>query len=148
MAGIRRCRRGDRMNRREFITLIGGAAAWPFAARAQADRVRRVGVLMNVAVDDPEAPARVGASFQGLAELGWSIGRNGRIDYRWYAGDADAARKYAAELVALTPDIVLASGTLGVTAIQRLARPVPIVFTLVADPVGAGIVNSFGAARR
>jgi putative ABC transport system substrate-binding protein len=77
-----------------------------------------------------------------LAELGWTIGRNVRIDYRWYAGDADAARKYAAELLALTPDIVLASGTLGVTAIQRVARPVPIVFTLVADPVGAGIVNS------
>ena len=133
-----------KMKRRDFITLFGGAAAaWPLAARAQQpDRARRIGVLMNVAVDDPEAPARVGAFSQGLAELGWTIGRNVRIDYRWYAGDADAARKYAAELVALTPDIVLASGTLGVTAIQRLARPVPIVFTLVADPVGAGIVNS------
>src|SRR5262249_37539448 len=132
------------MKRREFIKLIGGATAtWPFATRAQqTDRARRIGVLMNVAVDDPEAPARVGAFSQGLAELGWTIGRNVRIDYRWYAGDADAARKYAAELVALNPDIILSSGTLGVTAIQRVARPVPIVFTLVADPVGAGIVNS------
>ena len=101
------------MNRREFITLFGGiAAAWPLLAHAQQpDRARRIGVLMNVAVDDPEAPARVGAFSQGLAELGWTIGRNVRIDYRWYAGDADAARKYAAELVALTPDLVLASGT-------------------------------------
>src|SRR5258705_3166144 len=132
------------MNRRGFITLLGGAAAaWPLAARAQqGERMRRIGVLMSVAVDDPEAPARVGAFSQGLAELGWAIGRNVRIDYRWYAGDADAARKYAAELLALTPDIVLASGTLGVTAMQRVARPVPIVFTLVADPVGAGIVSS------
>jgi putative tryptophan/tyrosine transport system substrate-binding protein len=105
------------MRRREFITLLGGAAAWPLAVRAQQpERMRRIGVLMNVAVDDPEAPARVGAFSQGLAELGWTIGRNVRIDYRWYAGDADAARKYAAELVALTPDIVLASGTLGVSA--------------------------------
>ena len=131
------------MRRRDFITLLGGAAALPLAARAQQpDGMRRIGVLMNVAVDDPEAPARVGAFSQGLAELGWTIGRNVRIDYRWYAGDADAARKYAAELIALTPDIVLASGTLGVTAIQRVAGPVPIVFALVADPVGAGIVNS------
>jgi len=132
------------MRRREFITLLGGAAAtWPLAARAQQrERVRRIGVLMNVAADDAEAPARVGAFSQGLAELGWTIGRNVRIDYRWYAGNADAARKYAAELDALAPDVVLASGTLGVTAIQQLTRPVPIVFTLVADPVGAGVVNS------
>ena len=131
------------MRRREFITLLGGAAAWPLAARAQqSDRMRRIGVLMNVAADDAEAPARVGAFSQGLAELGWTIGRNVRIDYRWYAGNADAARKYAAELDALAPDVVLASGTLGVTAIQQLTRPVPIVFTLVADPVGAGVVNS------
>jgi putative tryptophan/tyrosine transport system substrate-binding protein len=132
------------MRRREFITLLGGAAAaWPLAARAQQpQQMRRIGVLMNVAADDPEAPARVGALSQGLAELGWTIGRNVRIDYRWYAGNADAARKYAAELLALAPDVVVASGTLGVTAIQQGTRPVPIVFTLVADPVGAGIVNS------
>jgi putative ABC transport system substrate-binding protein len=132
------------MNRREFIALLGGAAAaWPLAARAQqGERLRRIGVLMNIAADDPEAPARVGAFSQGLAELGWAIGRNVRIDYRWYAGNADAARKYAPELVALAPDLILASGTLGVTAMQQVTRPVPIVFTLVADPVGAGVVNS------
>jgi ABC-type uncharacterized transport system substrate-binding protein len=132
------------MRRREFISfLVGTAAAWPLAAPAQqSQQMRRIGVLMNVAADDPEAPARVGALSQGLAELGWTIGRNVRIDYRWYAGNADAARKYAAELLALAPDVVVASGTLGVTAIQQGTRPVPIVFTLVADPVGAGIVNS------
>jgi ABC-type uncharacterized transport system substrate-binding protein len=131
------------VRRREFITLLGGAAAWPLAARAQqGERMRRIGVLMSLAVDDPEAPARVGAFSQGLAELGWTIGRNVRIDYRWYAGDADTARKYAVELVALAPDVVLASGTPGVTAIQQVNRPVPIVFALVADPVGAGFVNN------
>src|SRR5262249_26553425 len=128
-----RSRRGDRVKRREFLTLLGGTAAWPVAARAQqSERVRRIGVLMNVAEDDPEAPARIGAFSQGLAELGWAIGRNVRIDYRWYAGNADAARKYATELLALAPDVILASGTLGVTAIQQVNRPVPIVFTLVA----------------
>jgi ABC-type uncharacterized transport system substrate-binding protein len=132
------------MRRRNFIALLGGAAAaWPLAARAQqAERVRRIGVLMSVAADDPEAPARVGAFSQGLAELGWTIGRNVRIDYRWYAGDADTARKYAVELVALAPDVVLASGTQGVMAIQQVNRPVPVVFALVADPVGAGFVDS------
>jgi ABC-type uncharacterized transport system substrate-binding protein len=131
------------IGRRELIAALGGAAAWPLAARAQqTDRTRRIGVLMNVAVDDPEAPARVGALSQGLAELGWTIGRNVRIDYRWYAGNADTARKYAAELVALAPDVILASGTLGVTAIQQVTRSAPIVFTLIADPVGAGVVNS------
>ncbi len=131
------------MRRRDFISLLGAAAAWPLAASAQQpQQMRRIGVLMNVAADDPEAPARVGVLSQGLAELGWTIGRNVRIDYRWYAGNADAARKYAAELLALAPDVVVASGTLGVTAIQQGTRPVPIVFTLVADPVGAGIVNS------
>jgi putative ABC transport system substrate-binding protein len=132
------------MKRREFITLLGGAAAaLPLAARAQQiERMRRIGALMSVAADDPEAPARVGAFSQGLAELGWTIGRNVRIDYRWYAGDTDSARKYAAELVALAPDVILATGTVGVTAIQQVTRPVPIVFTLIADPVGAGFVNS------
>jgi putative tryptophan/tyrosine transport system substrate-binding protein len=130
------------MNRRAFIALLG-AAACPLVAQAQqAERARRIGVLMNVATDDPEAPARVGAFSQGLAELGWTIGRNVRIDYRWYAENADAARKYATELVALAPDVILASGTLGVTAVQQVTRPVPIVFTLVSDPVGAGFVNS------
>src|SRR5262245_8350033 len=132
------------IGRRELLAALGGAAAaWPLAARAQqGEQVRRIGVLMNVAADDPEAPARVGAFSQGLAELGWTIGRNVRIDYRWYAGDADMARKYAVELVALAPDVVLAAGTQGVTAIQQVNRPVPVVFVGVADPVGAGFVNN------
>jgi putative ABC transport system substrate-binding protein len=131
------------IGRRKFLAALGGAAAWPVTARAQQpERMRRIGVLMTVAADDPEAPARVGAFSQGLAELGWTIGRNVRIDYRWYAGDADTARKYAVELVALAPDVVLASGTQGMMAIQQLNRPVPVVFALVADPVGAGFVDS------
>ena len=131
------------MKRRAFIWLLGGAATWPLTTGAQqGERVRRIGALMSVAADDPEAPARVGAFSQGLAELGWTIGRNVRIDYRWYAGDADMARKYAVELVALAPDVVLAAGTQGVTAIQQATRSVPIVFVGVADPVGAGFVNN------
>ena len=130
------------IGRRELLVALG-AAAWPLAARAQqGERVWRIGALMSVAADDPEAPARVGAFSQGLAELGWTIGRNVRIDYRWYAGDADMARKYAVELVALAPDVVLAAGTQGVTAIQQATRSVPIVFVGVADPVGAGFVNN------
>jgi putative ABC transport system substrate-binding protein len=106
------------MTRREFITLLGGATvAWPLAAPGQqVERVRRIGVLMNLAADDPQAPGRVGAFAQGLSELGWNIGRNVRTEYRWGAGNADATRKYAAELVALAPDVVLASGTLSVAA--------------------------------
>src|SRR5262249_60491938 len=113
------------MKRRAFITLLGGAAAvWPLAARAQqGEQVRRISVLMNVAADDPEAPARIGAFSQGLAELGWTIARNGRIDYRWYAGSADTARKYAAELLGLAPAGRLAAGTLSVTAIQPSPPP-------------------------
>ena len=132
------------IGRRELLAALGGAAAaWPLAARAQqGERVWRIGALMSVAADDPEAPARVGAFSQGLAELGWTISRNVRIDYRWYAGDADMARKYAVELVALAPDVVLAAGTQGVTAIQQATRSVPIVFVGVADPVGAGFVNN------
>src|SRR5439155_14773432 len=101
-------------NRRDFVTLLGSAAAvWPLAARAQqGERVRSVGVLMNLAADDPEAQARLAAFHQGLQEAGWAVGRNLRIDYRWGAGDADRFRRYAAELVALVPDVVLAtSGT-------------------------------------
>src|SRR5262252_1609547 len=132
------------MKRRAFIWLLGGAATWPLTTGAQqGERVRRIGALMSVAADDPEAPARVGAFSQGLAELGWTIGRNVRIDYRWYAaGNADTARKDAVELVALAPDVVLATGTQGVTAIQQVNRSVPVVFALVADPVGAGFVDS------
>ena len=96
------------MRRREFLGVLGGVAAWPRATWAQqSEQVRRVAVLMNVAADDPEALTRVGAFSQGLAELGWTIGRNVRIDYRWYAANADMARKYATELVALSPDLIL-----------------------------------------
>jgi len=129
--------------RRQLITLLGGAAVWPLAARAQqTDRLRRIGVLMNRAADNPEGQDRLAAFHQGLQELGWGIGRNVRIDTRWSEDNADRSAKYAAELVALAPDIILASGTLAVTALQHISRTSPIVFASVADPVGAGIVDS------
>ena len=132
------------MRRREFITLLGGAAvAWPLAARAQrAERMRRLGVLMNLAADDPEGQARLAAFLQGLQQAGWSVGGNIRIDYRWGAGDAELFRKYAAELVALAPDVFLASGNPSVTALQQATRSVPIVFAPIADPVASGFVES------
>jgi putative ABC transport system substrate-binding protein len=131
------------MRRREFISLLGGAAAWPLAAGAQqGERVRRIGVLMAQAANDPEGQARIAAFLQGLQELGWSVGRNLRIDIRWSAGNADDTHKYAAELVALAPDIILASTTPSVAALLQATRTVPIVFTVVADPVGAGFVDS------
>jgi ABC-type uncharacterized transport system substrate-binding protein len=131
------------VERREFMTLLGGAAvAWPLPLRAQqAERMRRIGVLMNLPADDRQGQPRVAAFQQGLQQLGWIDGRNVRIEYRWGAGKADATRKYAAELVALGPDVILASGTLSVAAFQHVTR-VPIVFTLVSDPVGAGFVDS------
>jgi putative ABC transport system substrate-binding protein len=132
------------MRRREFITLLGGGAvAWPLAASAQQrEKVRRIGVLMNTAADDPEGQARMAAFLQGLEPLGWSVGRNAQIDLRWGADDVDRERKYAQELVALAPDILLASGTGSVTALQHVTRTLPIVFATVTDPVGAGIVDS------
>ena len=132
------------MTRREFITLLGGAAAaWPLAARAQqGERMRRIGVLMNFAADDPEGQSRNAAFLQGLSELGWTVGRNLRIDYRWGAGDPDRYRQYAAELVALAPDVVLAVTTAVAAALQRETRSVPIVFAGAVDPVGAGVVAS------
>jgi putative tryptophan/tyrosine transport system substrate-binding protein len=131
-------------NRREFMTLLGGAAAaWPVAARAQqGERVRRIGALMNLAADDPEALGRITAFVQGLQQLGWTDGRNARIIARWAAGNADNFRKYAAELVALGPDTILASATPAVLALQQATNTVPIVFAQVTDPVGAGIVAS------
>src|SRR5262249_16221574 len=104
--------------------------------------MRRIGVLMNIGADDPQAPASIGAFSQGLAEAGWIIGRNARIDYRWYQGNPEAARAYAAELLALTPDIILASGTPGTMVVKQLTRTIPIVFALGAAPVGCGIVDS------
>jgi putative ABC transport system substrate-binding protein len=132
------------MRRRDFIkVIVGSGAAWPLAARAQqGEHMRRIGVLMNFGADDREAPASVEAFSQGLAESGWIIGRDARIDYRWYQGNPEAARAYAAELLTLTPDLILASGTQGAITVKQLTRTVPIVFTRVGDAVGSGIVNS------
>jgi putative tryptophan/tyrosine transport system substrate-binding protein len=132
------------MRRRDFITVLGGVAVvWPLAARAQQpERMRRIGMLMSLAADDPESLARLTAFLQRLQELGWTDGRNIRIDYRWAAGDAERSRRYAAELVALAPDVTLAAGSVDLAALQQATRTVPIVFVHVSDPVGAGFVNS------
>ena len=132
------------MRRREFITLVGGAAAtWPLTARAQGARIRRIGVLTSgAAADDPDGQTRNAAFLEGLQQLGWTDGRNIRIDYRFGAGDADNMRKYAAELVALAPDVILGSGTASVAPLLQATRTVPIVFAQVTDPVGAGFVDS------
>jgi len=131
------------MTRREFITLLGGAAAWPLAARAQqGERMRRIGVLRFGAADDREATAYIAAFVQGLKQLDWTDGRNMRIDIRWDADDAERARRYAKELVALTPDVILAAGSQAMAALQETTRTIPIVFVNVSDPVGAGYVAS------
>src|SRR5262249_44032066 len=133
----------DRLKRREFITLLGVAAAWPLAARAQQrERMRRIGILSGLASDDPAALARITAFAQELAQLGWTVGRNTQIDYRWGAGDGDRIRRYAVELAALMPDVVLAYGSASVAALQRVSRAIPIVFVQVIDPVGASFVDS------
>jgi putative ABC transport system substrate-binding protein len=131
------------MRRRQFITTIlgGASAAWPLAALAQqSQRVRRIGMLMSTGADDPEGQARFGAFLSGLQQLGWTDGRNVQIDARWPKGDAEA-RKYAADLAALAPDVILATGVY-VGALQQATQTVPIVFVLVADPVGGGFVAS------
>jgi ABC-type uncharacterized transport system substrate-binding protein len=132
------------VKRREFITLLGGAAAaWPLSARAQqGERVRRIGVLTGQAANDQDGQARLAALLQGLQELGWSVGRNVHIDIRWAAGNAEDTRRYAAELVARAPDVIQSSGTSSVAALLQATRTVPIVFAVVADPVGAGFVDS------
>jgi putative ABC transport system substrate-binding protein len=124
--------------------LLGGTAvAWPFAARAQQrERVRRIGVLMSTAVDDPQDPARLATFAQGLQELSWIIGRNLRIDYRWSASNPDNAHKYAAELAALAPDAMLASGTIALEAVQEISHTIPVVFVNLIDPVSGGFVES------
>ena len=131
------------MRRREFIKTISSAAAvWPFAARAQqTDQVRRIGVLLNVA-DDREGQTRFAVFKQALQQLGWVDGRNARIDIRWGANDVERDRKYATELAALAPDVLVASGTLSVAALQQVTRTLSIVFLNVSDPVGAGFVDS------
>jgi putative ABC transport system substrate-binding protein len=132
------------MRRREFLGLVGGAAAaWPVMARAQqGERVRRIGALHSGAADDPIGQARNTAFLQRLNELGWTEGRNLRIDIRWPAADADQIRRYAAELVALEPDVILATGSATVGPLLQATRSIPIVFAIVPDPVGAGYVNS------
>ena len=131
------------MKRRDFITLLGGATVWPLAAHAQQrERMRRIGVLVSAVEGDPIGLEYVTAFAQGLAELGWTVGRNVRIEYRWGAGDLDRFRRYAAELVALSPDVVLASAGSIVGALQHASRTVPIVFVTTIDPVGGCWVES------
>jgi ABC-type uncharacterized transport system substrate-binding protein len=130
------------MNRREFITLLGGmAAGWPLAARAQGERMRSVGVLMSIA-PDREGQARLAAFLQALQALGWTDGLNVRIEIRWGAGNIETIRKFAAELIALGPDVILVSGGTGAGPLLQLTRTVPVVFTQTPDPVGAGFVDS------
>jgi putative ABC transport system substrate-binding protein len=134
------------MNRRAFIAALGGAAAWPVVARAQQpERMRRIGVLLNITANDPESQTRLAAFAQGLQSLGWIVGQNVRVDYRWGDGSADALIKYAAELLALAPDVILAQSTAAVASLLRLTHTVPIIFTAVADPVGAGYVQSLAS---
>jgi putative ABC transport system substrate-binding protein len=131
------------MRRRAFIALLGGAAAaWPLAARAQQGDRMRIGVFMPLAEDDPVGQARIAAFLQGLQHTGWTDGGNVRIDYRWSAGDDERVRKYAAELVALAPDVILATGSATVGALLQATRTIPIVFPIAVDPVGAGFVES------
>jgi putative ABC transport system substrate-binding protein len=131
------------MRRREFIAGLGSAAAWPVVARAQqGERVRRVGVLMVFSENDPEAKTYLFGFTRGLSELGWTDGRNLRIDVRWAAGSVDRARMYAKELVDLQPDVILANSTPVTAAFQRETRTIPIVFAGVAAPVGDGFVAS------
>src|SRR5262245_7311999 len=134
---------GGRMRRRQFIAALGGAAALPLVARAQGERVRRIGVLQGgMTAGDSEAQRRIIAFAQGLQQLGWSDGRNARIETRWPGGDADRIRKFAAELVALSPDVILTSGNATVGPLLQVSRAIPIVFVNVSDPVGSGFVDS------
>ena len=134
------------MRRRDFVrAIIGSATAWPLTLRAQQSKpkpMRRVAALMPYSANDPQAQNRNAAFLQGLQQLGWTVGQNVQIDYRWAAGSADDTRKYAAELVALAPDVIFAAGAAGVEPLRRVTRTVPIVFVMVPDPVGAGFVNS------
>ena len=136
------------VKRREFITLLSGAAAgWPLSAEAQqAERMRRVGVLMPMGADSPVGQARLAAFLQGLQQFGWEVGRSLQIDLRWAAGEVERNRQYATELVALAPDVILAAAA-GVPALKQATRTLPIVFTIVPDPVGLGFVDSLARPR-
>src|SRR5262245_17185224 len=134
--------------RRDFITLLGGAAAWPLAAWAQqGERVRRIGVLLNLSENDLEAQRLITAFREALAQLGWNDGSNLRIDYRWAGGDVGRIRTLAKELMELTPDITVGYGTPVVVALQQLTRSIPIVFLSVTDPVGQGALLPAVLAR-
>jgi putative tryptophan/tyrosine transport system substrate-binding protein len=131
------------MGRREFVALLGGAAAWPLAARAQQPTgIRRLGVLLNLSESDVEAQRLVKAFREALAQLGWADGRNLRIDYRWAGGDVGRIRTFAKELVELSPEIMVGYATPSVVALQQETRSIPIVFLSVTDPVGQGLVAS------
>ena len=134
----------DQLKRREFMTLFGGAAAmWPIVARAQqADRVRRVGIFMDLAEQDAEGQTRVAAFRKGLQDLGWTEGRNVKFDTRWTAGNPARMRRYAAELVGLAPAVIMNGGLPTLVAMQQETRTIPVVFAQVLDPVGAGFVES------
>src|SRR5215203_113261 len=130
------------MKRREVVAGMMGAAAWPFAARAQQERKRRIGILLGVPANDPEYPTLVSAFLQELRKRGWSDGENIYIDIRWASGGADVVRKNAADLLSLGPDVVIAPGSSPAAMFLQVSRSVPIVFTIVPDPVGAGLVDS------
>src|SRR5437016_5719199 len=131
------------MRRRYFLRVLGGAAGWPLAARAQQTRaMRRVAVLMAIAETDLEGQARVRAFHQAMNDLGWTDGRNVRIDIRWAAGDADRFRAHAAELVGLGPDVIVANSNIAVTAVQRETATIPIVFFIGVDPIDSGFVSN------
>src|SRR3984893_11906095 len=132
------------MRRREFITLFGGAAvSWPLAARAQQrERMRRIGVLMHLAADDPEGQSRLAAFLQGLQEAGWAVGRNVTIDVRWAAADVESMKRFAKELVALQPDLIFTSSTPATAAMLQATRTILVIFVLVADHGGSGFVAS------
>jgi putative ABC transport system substrate-binding protein len=131
------------IRRRKFLATLGGATAWPIAARAQQlERMRRIGVLMALAEDDPDSRPRVEAFQQGLEKLGWTLGRNLRIDYHWARGDLEGTRAAVAELMRLPPDVILAEGTPNLRLLRQRTSSIPIVFTVVSEPVAAGFVAS------
>src|SRR5262249_39028168 len=141
-ATFKPCIRGH-MQRRQFIALLGGAATWPPVARAQQnERMRRIGVHTGTTADDPDGKARFAAFEQALGQLGWTPGRNVRIDYRFSGGDAATSRKQAEELVALAPDVIVSSGSFSTGILLQATRTVPVVFAIVPDPVGSGFVES------
>ena len=137
------------IRRRDFITLLGGAAAWLVAARAQQrERMRRIGALMAYTANDPQAQIRNAAFLQGLLQLGWIVGQNVQIDYRWSGGNIDDTRRSAVELVALTPDVIFAPGSSALGPLLQVSRSVPVVFAIIIDPVGSGFVNNIRSRHR